>query len=269
VFTRLDEKSNVYPPSLNYPSTSLGIPRGILSLSKGFRNQLRRITLRSPAVFCESRRRGEAGYFLFSRLFREPPDLSILTEVVEKKLLTMSYYCFEEVLPEPTLWLEEMEWLKAVETIAVEYTALFVTSGEDAIPPYESFYGDTISIDTSTADSAYFPQSCPASGPPGIRGLISGPSRVTVEKVYRQAGYNVDPRSHHLPDHVACELEFMGRLYTEGKPEMAMDFLKNHLGRWVFLFLDKVKQQKRSVFYSTVALSLERFLRYEAADRFP
>lgn len=176
-------------------------------------------------------------YFLFSRLFREPPGPCLLKEIVEEKLLT--------------------------EEIAVEHTTLFVVAGECYIPPYESYYCDTLSIDTSTACSPYFQQD---PFPERMKGFIGGPSAATVRKFYEENGFILSHTFHDLPDHIACELELMGRFYQEGKVDQAHEFFQNHLGRWVFTFLEELEKQKRSLFYQKVAVSLKQFLKQETSE---
>ena len=199
-------------------------------------------------------------YFLFSRLFREAPSAAFMKEIIEKKLLTLTYYFFEETLPQAALLLENEGWLKKLEELAVEYTSLFVISGKYFIVPYGSFYCDTILIDSSTADSPYF-QPEPISQ--GIKGLIGGPSAAEVKKFYSKEGYAVEASYQYLSDHVACELEFIGKLYADGKVNIAQTFFEGYLGRWAFSFLKKLSVQDYSTFYQTAAVALERFLKTE------
>ena len=206
-------------------------------------------------------------YFLFSRLFREAPDSLVLHKIVEKKLLTFSHYFFEEHEQLTEGILEEIDWKTKVENIAVEYTALFVAPGDHAICPYGSFYCDSIVIDTSTADSCYFPSESIRDW--GIKGLIAGPSSNVVKRAYFEQGYRIDIGGYRLPDHIACELEFVGRMYQEGKIDVVQAFLRNFFAPWIFLFLDKVKQQNYSDFYQKVAFSLEKFMQEEFRDVFP
>ncbi|MBI3999301.1 MAG: molecular chaperone TorD family protein [Candidatus Omnitrophica bacterium] len=204
-------------------------------------------------------------YLLFSRLFQKAPNVSLLKEIAQKKLLTLAYHFFESTLPKEILLLEEPGCAEAAEEIAIEYTSLFVAPGNYYIPLYESFYCDTLTIDTSTADSPYFqPQGMPS----GTKGFLYGFSARAVEKSYREGGLELDPKFHDLPDHIACELEFVGRLYEEGKIDLAEVFLRNHLGRWVFDFLNNVQKQCLSVFYQRVASSLNNFLTDECCIKF-
>ena len=169
-------------------------------------------------------------YFLFASLFREAPTVNLLQAIAKD-------FSREEV--------------------AVEFASLFLVPGEGMIPSYESFYCDTLTIDTSTACSAYFE---PEVSPQGLKGFLCGPSTRSVQKAYEAFGFELGPSFHDLPDHVSVELEFMGRLLGSGKEEEADRFFREHLGRWIGLFLDKVAMQQVSSFYRSVAPSLKEFL---------
>lgn len=191
-------------------------------------------------------RKEKAGtYLLFSRLFREAPDCSLLNKIES--------------------FFEETELAGKAEGIAVEYASLFVVPGDSSISPYESYYCDPLTIDASTADSPYFQPQCM---PSGMKGFIYGSSARAVEKAYQEGGFELDPNFHDLPDHIACELEFAGRLYERGKIDSVEAFLKNHLGRWIFSFLGELEKQDRSHFYQKVALSLKLFLKREDIFKF-
>lgn len=163
-----------------------------------------------------------AAYLLFARLFREAPSVSL--------------------------------------DQAVEYARLFAVPGEQAVRPYESVYCDMLTIDSSTACSAYF-ESEPQIG--GLAGFLHGPSASAVREAYRQAGFELDPTIHELPDHLAIELEFMGRLLERGDVEQAETFFTEHLGRWVFRCLEEIKQKTHSGFYRAVTDTLMSFLQRE------
>ncbi|MBI4352461.1 MAG: molecular chaperone TorD family protein [Candidatus Omnitrophica bacterium] len=178
-------------------------------------------------------------YFLFSRLFREAPDPGLINEILERT-----------------------DGTGKEEEIAVEYASLFVVPGECRVSPYESFYCDSLTVDTSTADSPYFQAGCRLGG---MKGFLYGVSAAAVEKAYRENGFEVDPRFYDLPDHIACELEFVGRLYERGRDEAARAFIHRHLGRWVSLFLTELEKQKRSIFYKRAARKLISFLTPEGA----
>ena len=183
-------------------------------------------------------------YFLFARLLRGTPSVELLREIVQRRLLSNA----------------DPHWPNQAEAIAIEYARLFAVPGEQAVRPYESAYCDTLSIDTSTACSPYFkpePQRC------GLSGFLHGPSSLAVREAYRQAGFELDSSAHELPDHLAIELEFMGRLLEHGELERARTFFAEHLGRWAVRCLEDVKRNVPSGFYRLAAGTLATFLQHE------
>lgn len=152
------------------------------------------------------------------------------------------------------------EWVKPFndpEALAVEHAALFTVPSEPMVSPYESCWRDTLEIDNTSGCSAYFEPGSPAYK---MVGCLRGPSATLVEEAYRQAGLELNPASHDLPDHIAVELEFLGRLYAQGKEEEARQFYQAHLQPWVFDFLKKLKENPSSAFYRRLAQTLESFL---------
>ncbi|MBI2870640.1 MAG: molecular chaperone TorD family protein [Candidatus Omnitrophica bacterium] len=156
------------------------------------------------------------------------------------------------------------EVLEASETekVAVQYARLFLVPGDEAVRPYESVYCDALTIDTSTACSPYFPSS---SHKISLNGYLGGPSSTAVREVYRQAGLDLAPASHELPDHLAIELEFMGRLLERRQTEQGKMFFHDHLARWVYDCLHQIKQKTDSGFYQSLTEKLEQFLLSEQA----
>jgi TorA maturation chaperone TorD len=190
-------------------------------------------------------------YLLFARLLREAPSASLLQEVVQQRLLTLAeqWDAGQDVDTHPLDPAEDPGWPEQVDAIAIEYAHVFAVPGERSVTPYESFYCDSLVIDTSTACSAYFeaePQ------PSGLPGFLSGPSSAAVRQAYRRAGLELDPASHELPDHLAIELEFMGRLLERCEDEQAKAFFSEHLGRWVFRCLEDITRSSAG-FYRAVA----------------
>lgn len=175
-------------------------------------------------------------YLAFAQLFREAPGKELLEAI------------------------GGAEWATQADVIAVEFASLFLVPGEQRLTPYESAYCDTLTIDGSTGCSAYF-----ASEPSieGLKGFIGGPSANAVREAYAKAGFELNQDTHELPDHIAVELEFIGRLLARGSLDEAKDFFTEHLGRWVFRVLEDVAQKTRSGFYQAVADWLSTFLRLE------
>lgn len=198
-----------------------------------------------------------AGYLLWARLFREPPTPKLLEAIVEQRMLSRIVGA-----QGAGHLLEDPRWPTQAEAIAVEYARLFAVPGEQAVHPYESAYCDTLSIDTSTACSAYFGDQRPIVG---LAGFIGGSSASAVARAYAEAGFELNPAAHELPDHISIELEFMGRLLERGEVDQANTFFTDHLGRWVFRCLDEMRQKACSGFYRVVTESLRNFVHREQA----
>ena len=199
-----------------------------------------------------------AVYLLFARLVRGAPSVELLREIVQRRLLTLAEQWGEgSGSLDPA---ENPRWPQQTEAIAVEYARLFAVPGEQAVHPYESAYCDTLSIDTSTACSAYFGDQRPIVGLPGF---IGGSSASAVARAYAEAGLELDPAAHELPDHISIELEFMGRLLERGDRDGAKTFFQGHLSRWAFRCLEDVKRNVTVGFYRLAADTLTTFLQYE------
>lgn len=196
-------------------------------------------------------------YFLYASLFRQPPRQSLLKMIVKGKFLTQAKNFHDQDIKPFDKSLEYPQWLTQEEKIAVEFTSLFVVSGQEMITPYESYYCDTLTIDHSTACSAYFQSKGEAVG---LKGFLGGASSRSVHKYYKEFNFEIDPSSFDMPDHVSVELEFMGKLYESNCCEEARIFFREHLSRWIHLFLNKLLIQKKSDFYRAVAESLKGFL---------
>lgn len=197
------------------------------------------------------------GYFLFAHLFQRAPEKDFLERIIRSQLLTQARHFYNQDVECFDKSLEDPQWLNKEEEIAVEFASLFVAAGQQMIIPYESYYCDTLTIDHSTACSAYFQAE---RGSVGLKGFLGGASSRSVDQCYKNFGFEINPLSFDLPDHVSMELEFVGKLYERNCCEEAQSFYREHLGRWIHLFLNKLLVQTKSDFYRTVAESLKCFL---------
>ncbi|NIN12708.1 MAG: hypothetical protein GTN62_12870 [Gemmatimonadales bacterium] len=133
-----------------------------------------------------------------------------------------------------------------------EYARLFMGPGSLPAPPCESAYRDP-SSDTSTVQNLW---------------------AASVEAAYRRHGLSLYPCHRDLPDHVATELVFMyflsrqeGEAWEKGQAETAkefrraqLEFLKEHLVRWLPDFCERVQNATRSNVYWALADILREFL---------
>lgn len=108
-------------------------------------------------------------------------------------------------------------------------------------------------------------------------GSLMGKSAASVVQLYRDGGFEPDAAFHELPDHVACELEFLYLLLfrehqarARGEADSVAEavgmrdkFLGDHLGTWIGPFTEAVAKGARSPFYRELAALTARFVRLE------
>ncbi|VAX16447.1 hypothetical protein MNBD_NITROSPINAE04-502 [hydrothermal vent metagenome] len=190
-------------------------------------------------------------YRLLARVYREEPDLRLIREAKNRS--------FQDALKEMNIGFEN-DFLKApapalVESLAVEYTRLFVGPGKH-IAPYESVHHQLNG---------------------GGWGSLWGESTVEVNRFIKTAGLQLKKKYENLPDHISVELEFLSEVCKrEAKAceendyegtlyilDMEGKFVNDHLIKWAPVFCDKVRKETRSSFYKTMALLTEEFIRLE------
>ena len=146
--------------------------------------------------------------------------------------------------------LEEVEGGPAV--LEGEYTYLFARTV--ASPPNETSYG---------ADQTF----------QRVRHLSD------IAAFYAAFGFQVAQGLGELPDHVGVELEFLAVLYVKEayarrrgwgqRAQVTADarqrFLKEHLGRWVPSFVQRLRAQARLPFYPALAAVAESVLAQDPA----
>jgi TorA maturation chaperone TorD len=138
------------------------------------------------------------------------------------------------------------------EQLLLDYTRLFLGPTEAVAQPYESVWT-------------------------GPTAAVMGKSTVSVLELYREGGFDIDPGFRDLPDHIACELEFLYlQLFREGQARAQEDdsalasatalrrrLLDGHLRGWVFRFSAAVAAGAQSVFYRELAGLTDRFVQRE------
>ena len=147
---------------------------------------------------------------------------------------------------------EEFEVAGDLEALTVAYARLFVGPYELLAPPYGSVYLD------------------------GER-QVMGESTLEVRNRYREVGLDISSDFRDPPDHIAAELEFMyflifkeiealGAFDIDGTislREKQRDFLRAHLGTWVFDFADNIEEKAETDFYKNLAKASKTFLKQE------
>lgn len=136
--------------------------------------------------------------------------------------------------------------------LAVEYTRLFIGPGKH-VSPYAAVYLG------------------------GEGASLWGPSTIWVQGFITDAGFDYQPDSKGLPDHIAVELEFLqgiaareaaalesgdeNTLAALKKIETA--FIQEHLSVWLPKFRDQVVSQAESPFYREMANLAANFIETE------
>ena len=143
-----------------------------------------------------------------------------------------------------------------MQTLLVDYTALFIGPAQPRAMPYASFW---LTDDQSMRHEA----------------------TMTVLDFYEQGGFDVSEDIHDLPDHVAVELEFLYALiFAQNHLQQGGDaaersaanalhrrFVVEHLGSWISGFTDAVESGAETAFYRELGKFTARFVRMEAHVR--
>lgn len=155
-----------------------------------------------------------------------------------------------------------------------EFHALFVVPGPRYVPPYESVYLDSLEVDPMAGCAAWAQMGQPLP-PPRVRdGVLWGASTVAVQNAYIEAGLQLSPDCHELPDHLGLELEFMAHLCEREAEATGCNgsdgaqawrarqrhFLHRHLRRWLPLFRARLTRARAHPFYTAMALITQRFV---------
>ncbi len=161
--------------------------------------------------------------------------------------------------------------LKPVDAGRSEYSRVFGYTLQGDCPPYETMYdgGDHSGTNTQLAGAQIFAQS-------QILGDIAG--------FYRAFGLDTSDEVKERVDYISTELEFMSfltykeafALVSHGKKKKAekaekveicraaqRKFLKDHLGRWVPFFSQRLEATAKEGFYFWLALATRKFLAFE------
>jgi TorA maturation chaperone TorD len=139
-----------------------------------------------------------------------------------------------------------------IQTLLVDYTALFIGPSQPKAMPYASFW---LTDDQSMRHDA----------------------TTAVLDMYEQGGFEVDEEVHELPDHVAIELEFLyalmfrlneatrqGGHVDSSKDNLLIRTLVNdHLGKWIPQFAAAIRAQAETKFYVALADLTERIIQLE------
>lgn len=185
------------------------------------------------------------------------PDNSVYRWLAEgewvKRLEEAIDALHEEKLKEWVLPLEQWVFREPGEEksleVAREYTRLFINAFPHVVaPPYGSIYLEK-------------------------DGLVYGRSTTEVLRFYHQSGFSLKEDLGDLPDHIAHELEFMAILASRESQvapqekikleETQMHFFSRFVYPWVPLFCEKVMEESRSPFYSSLGGLTREFIYFD------
>lgn len=141
------------------------------------------------------------------------------------------------------------------EALRVDHTRLFVASGPDFVPPWESVY--------------FNPDR-----------LVFQKETLEVREWYRRFGVESRHLHHEPDDHIALEMAFLAMLAERAHTSAAeggdserqrltdamRDFLSQHLLRWAPACLERLAHHARTDFYRGIALLGRGFLAEAAAQ---
>lgn len=147
---------------------------------------------------------------------------------------------------------KEMQKPNFLEEQLTNFTGLFLNGGRNPVYIYESVYLSN-------------------------EHLIMQEERDEVLEFYRKAGFEKNPEYNEPEDHLAIELEFMEILCEKiirniEKQDISKalecldiqeDFLKQHLYKWIGLFVERMEEVEKESFYLGAAYLLKDFLKKE------
>ncbi len=189
-------------------------------------------------------------YGFLAVVFREEANAALLRRINEPDFLAAlsgaGVRLAEDFLRRPE---EEL-----IEELAVEYTHLFIGPGKHVSPHTSVYLG-------------------------GEGGGLWGSSTAEVKSFIESAGFEYEPSSRGIPDHISVEFEFMAKLtqeearaWKEGDGEglsrcldIEQAFLCDHLSRWVPSFCAKVVDMAGMSFYRELAKLTADFIDSEQA----
>lgn len=96
--------------------------------------------------------------------------------------------------------------------------------------------------------------------PLGDRPRLPGKAAEEVQLFYIAAGLIVDEEINIMPDHISAELIFMSYLIENGRSDLQMRFLDDHLAKWIPEYCDEVSRHAGTTFYKEIANILKEFI---------
>ncbi len=175
-------------------------------------------------------------YHLLALAMRYPDPKTLSNDFPDTMVLLLELLSKDQEKEELVAWKNQSkDWISELQ---VEYTRLFITSGEGKTPapPYASVYLDG--------------------------GMLQGKTTEQISLYYKQHGFQPD-NDNEPADHISSQLEFLSLLAARDRHDgNERQFLKNYFRPWFYPFYTKVLDNTRHPFYR-VSVQLIDFLTKE------
>jgi TorA maturation chaperone TorD len=217
--------------------------------------------------------RGNMYYFLAS-VYLGPLKPELVRFIIAKDFLQELCELFgEDTVADLKQFAASVNLDKDIASLKQEYMDLFAVPTGRYVTPFEDVYLGKI---------------------PGEKrpfGPLMGQQAIAVQKMYRQAGTQMDQTCKELPTHIGVELSFMNFLCEQeaaaisakeenglqvqgqttvaasaGYRELQIKFLQEHLNVWFPQLSQMIQFKAKSPFYRGLALITEAFLAADNAD---
>ncbi len=212
-------------------------------------------------------------YRFLSNVYLLPPSEDFLRYIVSKQFLEELSVLFGgnavAVLRE---FAATVDIDKDLSPLKQEFLDLFAVPTGRYVTPFEDVYRGKMGKDQQT------------------RGPLLGEYAITVKKLYRSSGAEMEKTCKELPTHIGVELSFMGFLCEmeaeaianqEGETsydqtnreatdplryrELEIKFLQEHLNKWFPQLSKSIQTNSRGQLYSSLAIITEKFLDQDTA----
>jgi len=210
------------------------------------------VTIQNTPDFAPNATARSGVYGLLARIFQREPD-SALVQQLQQPQFTNALEC-AGISSQAMLLYTPME--KLIEALTLEYTRLFIGPGPH-LSPHESVYRQD------------------------GNGRLWGESTVKVKAFIEYCGFGYITDHKIIPDHISIEMEFMQAITAiEAQARQNDDeetilrclqieflFIREHLGRWVTHFCNKIMNEARHPFYSEMASLTLDFIEKEKHEQ--
>jgi TorA maturation chaperone TorD len=176
----------------------------------------------------------KAVYFrlLGSLLYNEPSETVINTPLSEELFAGIPYARNNKLAKKGQTqiecWLKSAPINELTDNVRTDYMRLLVGVGDVLAPPWGSVYLDD-------------------------ERLLFNENTLKVRQFYERYGMMVKKKHSEPDDHIGLELEFLAHLAKQGEDEAMLNFVKEYMLPWVFLWNNDVQKHARTDYYRGLA----------------